>query len=920
MAHHQGMSLLAIAHVLLDRPMQRRFEADPQVQSALLLLQERVPRVAGQAASDPTLVDARNAGDAPAVPLRVIKRPDPGTPAVQVLSNGRYHVMLTSAGGGYSRWRDVAVTRWREDPTRDAYGSFCYLRDLDSGRIWSTAFQPTLVPDDAYEAVFTEARVEFRRRLDRWEVHTEIVVSPEDDIELRRTRITNRAGAARGIEVTSYAEVVLAPAIADSLHPAFSKLFVQTEIVASRNAILCSRRPRSAHDSWPWMFHLLAVHDGESQGATFETDRARFLGRLRTAADPAALERDARLTGSSGSVLDPIVAIRHRIRLQPGQTVHVDFVTGVGSNREHCLQLVDKYHDRHLADRVIDLAWTHSQVSLRQINISEAEAQTYARLAGRMLYSHAVLRADAQLVLRNRRAQPGLWAYAISGDLPIMLVQISEVANLDLAREAVQAHAYWRTKGVAADLVIWNEERGGYRQNLHDALMGMVAASVEASMLERPGGILVRAAEQIPHEDRVLLLAVARIVLSDKKGSLREHLQREPNEIAQPRPGNDRKGMARGRGRTGRARAAAAPPRQRVRRLFRRRPRVRDRDAPGRGDAGALDQRDREPDLRLHRVGERRRLHLARERARVPPHPLVQRSGQRRGRRGLLHPRRGERQLLVAVSPAGARLGRVRHPPRLRLQRVRAPRGRHRVRAAHLCRAGRAGQVHRAAPAQRLGPAPLALGHRLRRMGTRRSLVEDGDARVHRARSAQRRAAGPESFPSGIRRPGRLLRRRRAQAHADRGQARVHRPQRQSGAAGGDGAHPPLRARRRADGPVRRDPDPVRARGRRVARAHLPPRRRRERRDASALVHALRKTGSSRAALGAVRAQWWRLLGTVQVETPDESLNALANGWLLYQVIGCRSGVAAATTSPAAHLVFATSSRTRWPWRTRRRS
>ena len=534
MAHHQGMALLAIEHVLLDRPMQRRFEADPQVQSALLLLQERLPRATGQPARDPKLVDARNAGEAAAVPLRVFDRPDPAVPAVQLLSNGRYHLMLSSAGGGYSRWRSIALTRWREDPTRDDWGSFCYLRDLGSGRVWSTAFQPTLEADETYEAVFTEARVEFRRRLDDWETHTEIVVSPEDDIELRRTRITNRAATARTIEVTSYAEVVLAPAISDSLHPAFSKLFVQTEIVASRNAIVCSRRPRDAHDQPPWMFHLLAVHEGQSLGTSFETDRARFLGRHGSPARAAALAPGADLSGTAGSVLDPIVAIRSRIRVPPDQTVLVDLVTGVGANRDQCLQLADTYHDRRLADRVIDLAWTHSQISLRQINISEAAAQTYAHLAGRLLYSHASLRAEAQLVVRNRRGQPGLWTYAISGDLPIMLVQVSDEAHLDLAREAVQAHAYWRMKGLVVDLVIWNEERGGYRQSLNDALMGMIAASVDANVLERPGGIFVRAVEQIPHEDRVLLLAVARVVLSDKNGSFGEQLRRRA--IGDPTP------------------------------------------------------------------------------------------------------------------------------------------------------------------------------------------------------------------------------------------------------------------------------------------------------------------------------------------------------------------------------------------------
>ena len=317
MAHHQGMSLLAIAHVLFDRPMQHRFESDPQVQSALLLLQERVPLATGQAASDPRLVDARNIAETPATPLRVFNRPDPATPAVQLLSNGRYHVMLSSAGGGYSRWRDIALTRWREDPTRDDWGSYVYLRDAEQDTAWSTTFQPTRQAGDSYEAVFTEARVEYRRRFGTWETHTEVVVSPEDDIELRRTHLTNRDSVARVIEVTSFAEVVLASSISDELHPAFSKLFVQTEILDGRDAIVCSRRPRDSHDTPPWMLHVFAVHEGSSQGVSFETDRARFLGRHGSAANAAAIARGGKLSGAQGSVLDPVVAIRHRIRVEP---------------------------------------------------------------------------------------------------------------------------------------------------------------------------------------------------------------------------------------------------------------------------------------------------------------------------------------------------------------------------------------------------------------------------------------------------------------------------------------------------------------------------------------------------------------------------------------------------------------------------
>ena len=565
MAHHQGMSLLSLAYLLLDRPMQRRFVSDPLFQATLLLLQERIPKANALYLSHPERVDSRAAAETPEMPMRVFSTPDTRTPAVQLLSNGRYNVMITNAGGGYSRWKDIAVTRWREDASCDQWGTFCYLRDLTSGKVWSSAFQPTLTRTETYEAVFTEQRVEFRRHDPDFDTHTEIVVSPEDDIELRRVRITNRSGTRRTIEVTSYAEVVLAAAAADALHPAFSKLFVQTEIVHARQAILCTRRPRSRGEQTLWMLHLMAVHGVDAAEVSYETDRARFVGRGNSASDPQAL-RDVggALSGSQGSVLDPIVAIRQRITLDPLQTATLDLVTGIGESRAACLQLAEKYQDRRLADRAFEMASTHGQVALRQINVTEADAQLYGRLASSIIYANAALRAEAGVIAKNRRGQSGLWGYAISGDLPIVLVQLKDPANIELVRQLVQAHAYWRLKGLAVDLVIWNEERGGYRQLLHDQIMGLIAAGVEAHVIDRPGGIFVRSADQISNEDRILLQSVARAVFTDSQGALADQVKRRPpGEAAIPR-------FAATRGRRGRARSgepaqiAEAPPRDLV--------------------------------------------------------------------------------------------------------------------------------------------------------------------------------------------------------------------------------------------------------------------------------------------------------------------------------------------------------------------
>jgi len=529
MTHHQGMSFLSLAYLLLDRPMQKRFESEPLFQATMLLLQERVPKATAFYVHTTELSQLHAASSAAETPVRTFSSPDSPAPEVQLLSNGRYHVMITNAGGGYSRWKDLAVTRWREDSTCDNWGTFCYIRDVTSREFWSIAYQPTLKRSKHFEAIFSEGRAEFRCRDHDYDTHTEIAVSPEDDIELRRVRIINRARKRRAIDVTSYAEVVLAQPAADALHPAFSNLFVQTEIIHRQRAILCTRRPRSKGEQEPCMLHLMAVHGAEIGDISYETDRMQFIGYGNTVADPQAMTGaggffTGALSGSEGSVLDPIVAIRCRITLDPEESVTIDMVSGIGETREAALSLVEKYQDRRLADRVFDLAWTHGQVLLRQFNASQADAQLYGRLAGSIIYANAALRADPGVLIKNHRGQSGLWGYAISGDLPIVLLRIEDPANIDLVRELVQAHAYWRLKGLAVDLVIWNEDRAGYRQLLHDQIMGLIAAGIEANVTDRPGGIFVRPAELIAEEDRILIQAVARAIITDSLGSLADQI------------------------------------------------------------------------------------------------------------------------------------------------------------------------------------------------------------------------------------------------------------------------------------------------------------------------------------------------------------------------------------------------------------
>lgn len=535
MAHHQGMSLLALAYALLDRPMQARFRSYASLRAVELLLHERVPR---QVTSDPHLDQLIKASpvDASAPPvLFFVNTPHTPRPEVHLLSNGRYSVMITAAGGGYSRWKDLALTRWREDPTRDDWGSFCYIREVSgdavgedgSFRRWSAMHQPTGVEADHYEAIFPPSRAEFRRRDHGIDLHSEITVSPEDDIELRRFTLTNLSTSTRVIELTSYAEVVLAPQAADEAHPAFSNLFVQTEILPAAQAILCTRRPRTDEENTPVLFHLLTTNglvDGELE---FETDRRTFLGRCRTTADPAGT-----MAGSAGSVLDPIVAIRCRLTLPPDAVVRVNLVMGVASTRVEALVLVDKYRDWHSGERVFELARTHHQVALRQLGISDAEANLYLRMASPVVYASSQSRAPAGLLATNRRGQSSLWAYGISGDLPIVLLRVASLDSVDLIRQVIRAHSWWRGLGLAVDLVVWDETEGGYQNALHDLILSVLATGADGALLDVPGGIFVRRLDQFAEADQVLLQTVARILVAGSGGSLDVQIARAGRSLA----------------------------------------------------------------------------------------------------------------------------------------------------------------------------------------------------------------------------------------------------------------------------------------------------------------------------------------------------------------------------------------------------
>jgi cyclic beta-1,2-glucan synthetase len=523
MAHHQGMGLLSLNNFLHGYPILRRFHADARVRAVEPLLQERIPTV-------PPLHHISTREGVPSVTsvseiapsVSKFNTPHTTTPKTQLLGNGRYCLMLTNAGGGYSQWGDFEITRWRADRTRDSWGTFYYIHDVDSDRFWSSTYHPVGGKVEPYSVEFALDGAVFRRDDNGVRTETAVIVSREDDVEIRRITLTNRSVRTRHINLTSYIELAMAPHNADRQHPAFNKLFIQTEAVPEHQALLAYRRSRREDEPPIYVAHRFMVEQAEHQTMQFETDRHRFIGRGRTLANPMGILQE--LSNSQGFVLDPILSLRQSVTLGPGQRVQVVSVLGAGETRQGVLGLMDKYHDPHAIERAMDFSWASAQLELRLLRIKPDEARRFQQLASHLLFPNPLLRPPTDRIEENRKGQAGLWPYGISGDLPIALVTIGEARDISLVRQILEAHAYWRRHGLNVDLVVLNEEAGGREQPLRERLERLIQTHSMYTGIDQPGGVFLRSAELIPGEDLILLKAAASVVLVAARGALAQQL------------------------------------------------------------------------------------------------------------------------------------------------------------------------------------------------------------------------------------------------------------------------------------------------------------------------------------------------------------------------------------------------------------
>jgi cyclic beta-1,2-glucan synthetase len=528
MAHHQGMSLVSINNVLKNGLMRSRFHAHPLVQAAELLLQERTPRnITATKPNEKAFSIGRVREEVESV-SRLYHNVHRPVPTTQLLSNGNYSLMVTTSGAGYSTYREFAINRWREDVTRDNWGSFIFLKDITSGKIWSATYQPTCLQPETYDVTFFEDRARFHRLDDKINSELEIYLSPEHPAEIRQLTLTNFDTREREIEVTSYFEVVLNRAAADVAHPAFSNLFVQTEYASALNTLVATRRARSAQEQPAWLAHTV-TRDRYSKGEIqYETNRMEFIGRGKDVRKPNAIFEDDKLSNTVGAVLDPVMSLRTRVVIPPGVSARIHFTTFAADTREEIFSQAEIFQDINTYHRSADLAWTQAQVKLHYLNMEPDEAHLFQRLATRLLYLDSSLRPSSEMIKRNSKDVTGLWAYGISGDLPIVVIRIDDFEDRNVVRQLIKAHEYLRGKGLSFDLVILNDQPASYSQELQSALEALVHSGRMISHDQAPskGKIFVLRTDNMPAEDRVLIYATARAALSSRQGSLSEQVKR----------------------------------------------------------------------------------------------------------------------------------------------------------------------------------------------------------------------------------------------------------------------------------------------------------------------------------------------------------------------------------------------------------
>lgn len=526
MVHHLGMSIMALDNVLNKNILINRFHSIPEVKATELLLKEKIPRNVTFERDEDFSIKNRYLEGENIIP-RIFEDPEKQPCEILLLSNGMYSSMITSNGGGYSKNGNMMMYRWKGDSTSDDSGMFFYIKNLNSNDYWSAAYEPCRKCGEEYKAELSLDKAKFYRKDGSIETQMEAVISIDKNLEIRKLTLSNSGDSGRSLEITSYMEIILTSFEADAVHPAFSNLFVQTEYDKNNNILIGSRRGRSKNDNIPYVFHKVLIN-GESEGdITYETSRINFIGRNRDLKSPYVMENNKTLENTVGTVLDPIMSLRVRVRLEPGETKEVYYILGNAASRDDIIEICNDISNTSILERNFEKYTSKVQMELNELKIKGLEANIFQKLSSSILFLEESRENREKYIKNISKHQRDLWAYGISGDLPIIMLKVRSEDDSNLISNIIKFHRYIANNGLRSDLLIYNDEMSSYEEPLQKNIMNIITILNEGSFINSSGGIFIYNKASMDESMRDFIIGICRVYIDSEKGNSLDKIEEE---------------------------------------------------------------------------------------------------------------------------------------------------------------------------------------------------------------------------------------------------------------------------------------------------------------------------------------------------------------------------------------------------------
>ena len=508
-AHHVGMSLIGLTNYLKNDAIKKYFHNNVNIKTYDILLKEKVQvktsidmKMAKYKKYDYDKEEIQN-------DIRTFNYIS-YMPEVSVLSNKKYCLLMNDRGDSFSRYRTLQLNRYRKVTEQD-YGFFLYIKDTDSNYTWSNTFAPMNRTSDKYEVVFATDKIKYIRKDGDISTKTEIVVTKDYHSEIRKVTIRNDSSEVKNLELTSYTEPILSENMNDISHRVFNSMFISTSYDEESHSLIAKRKSRDDSGVNSYMFTRMFIPN-VSEGYTYDTERVHFIGRNRTTANPIGVDKE--LTNFTGDNLDPIMAIRNTISLNPGETKEVFVTMGFGRSLEQVNEIINYYDSEYKLERAFEVSNMMSIINTKDMALTGSEMRVFNIMLNYLYQTTRVsVTGDRQDFLRkNALGQSGLWKFGVSGDRPIILVEISDISDLSFIYEILKCFEYYKNNSIFVDVIIVNNEKEQFKKiinkEIEDELYRMYTVN---SFYHIPGSVTVIDSNNITREDRSLLNMVPRL-------------------------------------------------------------------------------------------------------------------------------------------------------------------------------------------------------------------------------------------------------------------------------------------------------------------------------------------------------------------------------------------------------------------------